>query len=83
MTDCEKYRLELKRKNIEIQELQAYNSACEDTLLDIEARFNQEISKIEEQIMEWKKIDPKCDTTCMEQYLYHLKRFSKEIFKND
>ena len=83
MTDCEKYRLELKRKNIEIQELQAYNSACEDTLLDIEVRFNQEISKTEEQIREWKKIDPKCDTTCMEQYLHHLKLFSKEIFKND
>lgn len=81
--DCEKYHLELKQKNIEIQELKAYNSACEDTLLDIELRFNQEIRKIRNDINEWKKLDPNCDTTCMEHHLILLEKFRKELFKND
>lgn len=83
MTDCEKYILELKLKNIEIEELKAYNSACEDTLLDIEVKFKQKIEKTEQAIKDWKTIDPKCDTSNMESVLYHLKELSKEIFKND
>lgn len=79
--DCEKYHLELKQKNIEIQELKAYNSACEDTLLNIEVTFDQEIKRIEKAIHDWKIIDPKCDTSSMEFYLMKLKSFRKEIFK--
>lgn len=79
--DCEKYRLELKQKNLRIQELQAYTSACEDTLMDIEVKFNQEIERVETAIRDWKIIDPKCDTSTMEYYLGKLKEFRKEIFK--
>lgn len=82
-TDCEEYRLKLKLKNIEIQKLTAYNSACEDTLLDIELKFDREIKKIRKDITEWKKLDPNCDTTCMEHHLLLLEKFRKEIFKND
>ena len=81
--DCEKYRLELKQKNIEIHELKAYNSACEDTLLDIELKFNQKIERTEQAIKVWKTIDPECDTSNMESILYHLKQLRKEIFKNE
>ena len=79
--DCEKYRLELKQKNLRIKELLAYNSACEDTLMDIEVKFDQEIERVETAIRDWKIIDPKCDTSNMEFYLMKLKSFRKEIFK--
>ena len=79
--DCEKYRLELKQKNLRIQELLAYNSACEDTLMDIEVKFDHEIERVETAIRDWKIIDPKCDTSNMEFYLMKLKSFRKEIFK--
>lgn len=79
--DCEKYRLELKQKNLRIQELLAYNSACEDTLMDIEVKFDQEIKRVETAIHDWKIIDPKCDTSSMEFYLMELKSFRKRVFK--
>ena len=81
MTDCEKYRLELKRKNIEIEELKVANLACEEKILDIELRLNQKIERTEQAIKEWKTIDPKCDTSNMESLLYHLKLFKEEAFK--
>lgn len=81
--DCEKYRLELKQKNIEIGKLKAYNLACEKVLQDIEVKFDQEIKKIRNDINEWKKLDPNCDTTCMEHHVLLLEQFCKGIFKND
>ena len=83
MSDCKYYKKKLELANLEIAKLQAYNSAAEDTLLDIEVRFDQRIRKLEKNIQVWKEVDPNCDTTCMESHLLLLKKFRKEIFKNE
>ena len=74
---------ELELANLKIAKLQAYNSACEDTLLDIEVKFDQEIKKTKEDIQQWKEVSPNCDTTCMEAKVIFLEQFRKELFKDD